>query len=190
MNYAGKFSFLEHVIVKISVSAAPRGGIEIKLQSPSGTDVILLQNRPNDTKHGDYYKWPFMSVMFWGEDPTGTWTLTISHNDSSSGVANITSVEFEFYGVLNEPMVVARIPQHCHPDCERGCAAIGSEYCDSCKYLRNANTLECINDSKCPNGYSKKNTYCYDNASTPLEECESLLKNKASKFSMFNGNYH
>ncbi|CAI8020344.1 Furin [Geodia barretti] len=171
LNYTGKISYLEHVVVVISISADPRGDIQIYLESPAGTNVTLLQNRPNDTEAGKYNKWPFMSVMFWGENPNGNWTLTIS-NRNSAVEANITVEKFEFHGVLYTPMVITRIPKH---DCERACAAEGFEYCDSCKNFRNAHTRECIDT--CPPGYYKLD-YCYNDESEPIEECESPLKYK------------
>jgi subtilisin-like proprotein convertase family protein len=158
LNYSGNISYLEHVVVVISISADPRGDIQINLESPNGTNVTLLQNRPNDIEAGKYNEWPFMSVMFWGENPNGEWTLTISNRNSSD--ADITVEKFEFYGVLYTPMVIARIPGECHSD------------------LRNAHTLECINNDKCPPGYAKHHDYCYKNETEPIAECESPLKYK------------
>ena len=114
LNYTGKISYLEHVVVVISISAYPRGGIQINLVSPAGTNVTLLQNRPNDIQPGKYNKWPFVSVMFWGENPSGNWTLTISNSNSSDAI--ITVEQCEFHGVLYTPTVVARIPEECHSD--------------------------------------------------------------------------
>ena len=174
LNYTGKISYLEHVVVVISISADPRGDIQINLQSPNGTNVTLLQNRPKDTGAGEYNEWPFMSVMFWGENPNGNWTLNISNRNSSDAI--ITVEKFKFHGVFDTPMVIAKIPEKCHSDCERGCAAEGSKYCDSCKHFRNAHTLECIDT--CPPGYTKHHDYCSNDESEPIEECDSPLKYK------------
>ena len=40
----------------------------IQLISPSGTYSTLLSYRDNDNAAGGYFEWPFMSVMFWGEE--------------------------------------------------------------------------------------------------------------------------
>ena len=177
MNYNGQIQYLEHVVVQISVNVScnlERGDLGIQLTSPSGTVSVLLQRRPFDVKPGGYIDWPFMSVMFWGEDPTGQWTLNIRTHNNRPG-ANVSYVEFEFYGVSRVPEAVANIPDQCHSNCSRGCAREGSDFCDSCVNLRNAYTLECIDE--CPSGYTERNGYCYD-ASLSEKECNSPLKNK------------
>ena len=164
-------------MVEISVTTSgniSRGDLEIELTSPFGTLSVLLQPRPYDNQPGKYVDWHFMSVMFWGENPTGQWTLSIQTGDINDG-ANVSSVEFQFYGVSEVPEAVANIPAQCHSDCRRGCAREGSNYCDSCVNLRNAYTLECIDH--CPPGYTERNGYCY-NASLPNKECYSPLKRK------------
>ena len=168
------------MVVEISVAIPDnpfnlkRGDLKIELLSPSGTLSVLLQPRPQDRYPDKYVDWSFMSVMFWGESPTGQWTLTVKTRDVT-GVANVSRAEFLFYGVSEVPEAVANIPQQCHPNCTRGCAREGSNYCDSCVNLRNAYTLECIHE--CPPGYSNRNSYCY-NDSLPARECNSPLKNK------------
>ena len=180
INYTGSLQYLEHVIVKLSVSIPEntqkvvRGDIQIELTSPSGTLSILLWTRRNDNQTGEYFDWPFMSVMFWGEDPTGQWTLNIATRNIT-GVAAVSDVEFQFYGVFEVPEAVANIPDECHSDCRRGCAREGSNFCDSCVNLRNAYTLECINE--CPLCYIERSGYCYDH-SLPTKKCISPLKNK------------
>ena len=177
VNYAGFIQFLEHVVVQISVALSvnlARGDLQIELTSPSGTLSVLLQPRPLDNKPGEYVDWPFMSVMFWGENPTGQWTLNIK-TSGISGVMDVSRVEFLFYGVSRVPEAVANIPDKCHSDCKRGCAREGPHYCDSCVNLRNAHTLECID--QCPLGYTERSGYCYD-ASKPHKVCTSPLKNK------------
>ena len=158
-----------------------RGDVGITLTSPSGTVSNLLSYRYHDESHGGYFEWPFMSVMFWGEDPTGEWTLTITSANYSTEV-NISDIEFTFYGVSSIPESVASIPNECHPDCRRGCAQEGSEFCDACVSLRNAYTFECIDT--CPPGYTKRNGYCYDSA-IKSPECNSTLKNKVGQLYIF-----
>ena len=133
-----------------------RGDLRIKLTSPSGTESILLDYRYKD-KEGIYDNWPFMSVHFWGENPSGIWMLSIyTYYDTM----DISDLQFTFYGTASIPEAVAYIPEVCHPDCARGCAAAGSENCDACRILRNAHTLQCIDE--CPPGYTERSGYCYD----------------------------
>ena len=186
--YNGSVQYTEHVIVKMTLEVEEdkkRGDMTVTLVSPSGTTSTILGARPVGSgffaiiqliflNSDKYIDWPFMSVMFWGENPTGEWTVTVRSVSSSTPV-NVSSVEFQFYGVSEVPEAVANIPAQCHSDCRRGCAREGSNYCDSCVNLRNAYTLECIDD--CPPGYTERNGYCY-NASLPTKECNSPWRMK------------
>ena len=197
IEYSGSIRYLEHVVVRMTlvVEIGLRGDTQIELTSPSGTTSTILGYRPFDFKFypppqssgydpyisdyvfdlGELYKnWPFMSVMFWGEDPTGQWKLNISSRSNTSEVC-ASDIMFTFFGVSAVPEAVANIPTACHSDCVRGCAKAGSNYCDACSNLRNAYTLECID--VCPPGYTERNGYCY-NPNLPLKECNSPLKSK------------
>ena len=170
---------MEHVVVTMTVQTDPagtssRGDIMITLTSPSGTQSTLLSHRDNDDDSGGYDGWPFMSVMFWGEDPTGDWTLSVFSRSTLTNVY-VTAYGLEFYGVSSIPDSVDSIPDQCDSLCKRGCSGEGSNACDSCVNLRNAYTLECIDS--CPLGYTKRNEYCYD-PTLPTEECFSPLKFK------------
>ena len=136
----------------------------------SGCEVLSTED--DSFNQGQYRNWPFMSVMFWGEDPSGQWNLTISTRSSNTEVF-VGDIVFTFFGVAATPEAVANIPDVCHSDCVRGCAKAGSSYCDACINLRNAYTLECID--VCPPGYTERNGYCY-NPELPLKECNSPLK--------------
>ena len=179
-NYDGSIHLLEHVVAVMTLEVTGdgndemRGDITVDLTSPSGTVSTLLSQRPYDRSSGGYKDWPFMSVMFWGEDPTGQWTLTVSSLGSATSV-RVSGVKMTFYGVSSTPEAVANIPDRCHSDCRRGCAGEGSDLCDSCVNLRNAYTLKCINE--CPPGYTERNGYCYDQ-NILTEECTSPLKSK------------
>ena len=108
-----------------------------------------------------------MSVHFWGEDPTGDWTLTV-RNRGSNGTLEVSNIQFTFYGTTAVPQVISRIPDQCDDACLRGCAAAGPEYCDSCRHYRNTTTLECLNN--CPEGLKERNRYCFS-ASDPEPVC-------------------
>ena len=153
-------------------SKSRRGDIYIELRSPRGTRSTLLKSRSViDDRRNEYYEWPFMSVMFWGENPAGRWQLSIRTAHSRT-VASFSNLRFQFYGTSRRAASVARIPSRCHSDCVRGCAAEGSQFCDSCVKLRNAYTLQCI--SRCPPGYTERNGYCFDRTQ-PVPVCNSKL---------------
>ncbi|KAJ8401556.1 hypothetical protein AAFF_G00378730 [Aldrovandia affinis] len=69
---------LEHVQMEASIEYTRRGDLRITLTSPSGTSAVLLTERERDTSSSGFRNWDFMSVHTWGEDPRGTWTLTIT----------------------------------------------------------------------------------------------------------------
>lgn len=69
---------LEHVQLESSIEYTRRGDLHITLTSPSGTSTVLLAERERDTSSNGFKNWDFMSVHTWGEDPTGTWTLSIT----------------------------------------------------------------------------------------------------------------
>ena len=180
-------SYLEHVVVQISTTfegvdadyyidnvynqlsedyyyysdkyMPNRGDIQIELTSPMGTTSILLPFRNRDSWPGDYNNWPFMSVHFWGENPSGDWTLNVIYR-GSSGRLLVSDVEFTFYGTATTPAVISRIPDQCDDACARGCAAAGAEFCDACRQFRDAETLECVDS--CANGLSERSGYCYN----------------------------
>ena len=179
--YNGTLHYLEHVVVQMSLNVlstsvdGSTGDIGILLVSPFGTHSVMLGFRrysPSNDENDGYYEWPFMSVMFWGEDPNGEWNLTVI-SDSSYTEVEVSGVTFQFFGVSHIPESVANIPTECHLNCSRGCAGEGSDFCDACVNLRNAYTLECIDS--CPPGYTERNGYCY-NSDKPTEECNSHLK--------------
>ena len=173
LQYTGSIVYLEHVVVNITLVpntiSSERGDIRIQLTSPSGTQSTLLDYRQSDDSSGMYERWPFMSVMFWGENPGGQWTLTIQSQDPQTEV-EMGDATIQFYGTSEIPQAVHNIPDQCHSDCVRGCAAEGSMFCDACVNLRNASTLECI--ESCPPGYTERNGYCY-NPDEPLPVCDS-----------------
>ena len=69
----------EHVQAKVTLRYSRRGDIQLHLVSPNGTRSMVLQKRKNDYQQGEFRDWPFMSVHYWGEDPTGTWTLEVEN---------------------------------------------------------------------------------------------------------------
>jgi len=74
---------LEHVQVIVTLSASQRGKVELSLTSPSGTRQILLARRHVDVSSQGLNNWALMTVHCWGEDPRGSWTLTVSTKSSA-----------------------------------------------------------------------------------------------------------
>ncbi len=162
------------VVTATLSSDGNRGDMELELVSPSGTKTSLLSQRLFDFDTDGYTDWPFMSVHFWGEDPNGDWLLTFRYQNTFTN-ASLTNVSMTMYGVSEIPEAIERIPPECDPICKRGCAAEGPEFCDACQSLRNARTLECINE--CPSGHTLRNNYCY-NTSLPEKQCTRNISGK------------
>ena len=232
-TYGGDISFLEHVIVKTTLSprfnstskekefiesvnstldldeyvsnpsyipgSPRRGDIQVELVSPMGTRSILLPYRNNDNtafpsrralafalggtpddikdiQREGYIDWPFLSVHFWGEDPSGEWTLKFLYRGNH--LATFEDLNVTFYGTVERPEAVVDYSE-CHSACSGGCArGGGSEFCHSCRNLRHAETLECIDE--CPSGFEVLNEYCYD-PSRNEKECLKLPDGMAAK---------
>ena len=144
---------------------AKRGDINVTLTSPQGSTSTLLFNRPYDivTTEG-YLNWPFLSVLHWGENPNGQWTIRV-YWKNSRGSARMSNISISLYGVFGTPTAVSNIPFQCDIACARskGCAAAGPQYCDACNntLLRNATTLECIQPFECQAPNSIASNYCY-----------------------------
>ena len=140
-----------------------RGDLQATITSPSNTVSTLLFKRPFDivTTEG-YLDWPFLSVLHWGENPNGEWTIRL-YWTNSNGSGILSDVSVTIYGVSTIPQSVANIPPQCDSSCARGCSGIGSQHCDACNstLLRNATTLECIQLNECVSPNEVASGYCY-----------------------------
>ena len=89
---------------------AKRGDISVTLTSPQGSTSTLLFNRPYDivTIEG-YLNWPFLSVLHWGENPNGEWTIRV-YWKNSRGSARTSDISVSLYGVSGTPTAVSRTP--------------------------------------------------------------------------------
>lgn len=68
--------YIEHVQIHTSLYHYRRGATEISVKSPHGTVSWVLKMRSNDLRGGQFNQWDFLSTHFWGENPTGTWTVS------------------------------------------------------------------------------------------------------------------
>jgi len=98
----GQIAFLEHVQAEVTLSFFPRGALTIYLTSPMGTRSTLLPTRPRDNK-SKLMAWKFLTVHCWGENPTGKWTLRISHQGSGNK-GKLTSWRLILYGTKTNPL--------------------------------------------------------------------------------------
>lgn len=94
LSTPGSFS-VEHVELTVNITHTSRGNLSVSLTSPAGT-VSTFIKKHNDSV-ADYDNWTFGSVAHWGEDPNGTWTLTVS-DEASSNVGILRDWSVRVYG--------------------------------------------------------------------------------------------
>lgn len=68
----------ESTVILLDLAHYNRGGLQITLESPSGTTSVLTPGkRPETGALDDGERWKLMTLKNWGEDPTGKWKLKI-----------------------------------------------------------------------------------------------------------------
>eukprot|EP00913_Durusdinium_trenchii_P023329 g21907.t1 len=85
---------IESVEITVDIDHSYRGDLRISLISPSGSFSQLAEPRMEDA--GDDLKsYVFTSVMHWGENSAGDWTIVISdEEDDEIGIFNSWSLDF------------------------------------------------------------------------------------------------
>ncbi|XP_053474688.1 proprotein convertase subtilisin/kexin type 5 [Ictalurus furcatus] len=183
-------TYLEHVILRITITHPHRGDLSITLTSPSGTKSQLLAIRPNDHSIDAFTNWEFMTTHCWGERAAGDWILEIKDTPSLRRNARVHGKLVEcslvLYGTSEHPYKRHEQPRSaemssdddteeynssCDPECsEDGCDGPGPHQCISCLhyYLKFKNgTRMCM--SQCPQGFwgdRKRCKKCYSTCMT------------------------
>ncbi|XP_072525112.1 PC3-like endoprotease variant B [Salminus brasiliensis] len=92
---------LEHVQVTVDVSSVCRGDLSVELVSPVQTRSVLLDTRRNDKSGGGLRRWTLMTVQNWGENPQGTWRLTVKDHKGTAAGCDRSHTEKEAGAILN-----------------------------------------------------------------------------------------
>lgn len=92
-----KIERLEHVEAHITFECTRRGEVELFLTSAQGTKSKLLTKRQKDNSSATSFSWKFMSVHYWGENPSGTWSLKMRVKESSF-TGSLTKWNLVFFG--------------------------------------------------------------------------------------------
>ncbi|RXN20211.1 pro convertase subtilisin kexin type 5 isoform X1 [Labeo rohita] len=147
--------YLEHVVVRITITHPRRGDLSINLTSPSGTKSQLLANRLFDHSMEGFKNWEFMTTHCWGEKAAGDWILEIydspSQLRSQKAPGKLKEWSLILYGTsvhpysfrsdkprsLAEPQPDDEYSEEyvgsCHPECgENGCEGPGPQQCITC----------------------------------------------------------
>uniref|UniRef100_A0A8C5MTT0 Proprotein convertase subtilisin/kexin type 5 n=1 Tax=Leptobrachium leishanense TaxID=445787 RepID=A0A8C5MTT0_9ANUR len=175
--------YLEHVVVRITITHPRRGDLAIYLTSPSGTRSQLLANRLFDHSMEGFKNWEFMTTHCWGEKASGDWILEIY--DTPSQLRNFKTPgklkewSLVLYGTSSQPYSprndvpkVERVrssplEEHtddynvdeysgpCDAECsEVGCDGPGPDQCSDClHFYYKAKNNTRICVSECPPGH-------------------------------------
>ena len=165
---------LEHVHAYVTLKHPSRGGLSISLKSPSGVVSPLLEKRVHDVGNAGFTNWPFLTVFNWGENPTGTWELTIK--DSSGRGGDLIEWRLDVYGTYNRSLVKdIDEKKMCIDECVKGCPHPFSEKCIGCKKYCDCEEGVCV--SQCAFGLTAdhERRHCRRALSTDVEDNKSTF---------------
>uniref|UniRef100_A0A8C5FU44 P/Homo B domain-containing protein n=1 Tax=Gadus morhua TaxID=8049 RepID=A0A8C5FU44_GADMO len=184
--------YLEHVVVRITITHPRRGDLSINLTSPSGTKSQLLANRLFDHSSEGFKNWEFMTTHCWGEKAAGDWVLEIydslSQLRSQKVPGKLKEWSLVLYGTSVHPYSSPHsekprsidppeeFPEYngpCHSECnENGCEGPGPHHCINCLHyffkFKN-NTRMCV--SECPSGFFRDDRRRCKKCSSLCEMC-------------------
>ncbi|XP_013927534.1 PREDICTED: proprotein convertase subtilisin/kexin type 5-like [Thamnophis sirtalis] len=175
--------YLEHVVVRITITHPRRGDLAIYLTSPSGTRSQLLANRLFDHSMEGFKNWEFMTTHCWGEKAAGDWILEIY--DTPSQLRNVKTPgklkewSLVLYGTSIQPysprndflkgervrMSAIEDPTEdygvddysgpCNAECSKvGCGGPGPDHCNDClHYYYKSKNNTRICVPNCPPGH-------------------------------------
>uniref|UniRef100_A0A3B3TR46 Proprotein convertase subtilisin/kexin type 5a n=1 Tax=Poecilia latipinna TaxID=48699 RepID=A0A3B3TR46_9TELE len=105
--------YVEHVVIRVTITHSRRGDLSITLTSPAGTVSQLLAHRPLDNSTEGFQNWEFMTAHSWGEQAAGEWTLKITDTpsrkrDSSAELGILKMWSLVIYGTAEQPYHMRR----------------------------------------------------------------------------------
>lgn len=89
---------IDRVDLKVDLTDAKNGDITIDLTSPDGTVSHLLHDVGEGHNNSINIQAIMDSTHYWGEDPTGTWTVTFSQDINDANVNTVNAVSLDIYG--------------------------------------------------------------------------------------------
>ncbi|XP_060597301.1 furin-like [Ruditapes philippinarum] len=122
-------SRVEHVVVSVTFEYSLRGAVLMYIDSPMGTRSELLTRRKEDDDKNSRHFWRMMSVQHWGEDPVGTWTLTMSLQHDPNEYGTLVEWDLIIYGTGS--------------DC-----SLGEEVITDCPYTNTTSEIKDKKDTK------------------------------------------
>ncbi|MBN3318924.1 PCSK5 convertase, partial [Atractosteus spatula] len=203
--------YLEHVVVRVTITHPRRGDLSIYLTSPSGTKSQLLANRLFDHSMEGFKNWEFMTTHCWGEKAAGDWILEIHDTPSQLRSQKVPGKLKEWslvlYGTSVHPYSFLRHEKPrsadvdeedcaleeysgpCDPECsENRCEGPGPHQCINClnSFMKfKNNTRTCV--SECPSGFfkddKKRCKKCYS-------LCETCVGSRSDQCSSCKSGYY
>ncbi|XP_034997609.2 proprotein convertase subtilisin/kexin type 5 [Hippoglossus stenolepis] len=201
--------YVEHVVVRVTITHGRRGDLSITLTSPSGTVSQLLANRPLDNSTEGFHNWELMTTHCWGEQAAGEWTLKIKDTPSqkrdNAELGMLKEWSLVIYGTAEQPYPVHRERARsaemltdsdlteeysgpCDPECsDDGCEGPGPQQCVTCLhfFLKFKNsTRMCV--SECPKGFwgdRRRCKRCYSS-------CESCTGSRSDQCTTCQPGHH
>ncbi|KAG7499791.1 proprotein convertase subtilisin/kexin type 5-like [Solea senegalensis] len=201
--------YVEHVVVRVTITHSRRGDLSITLTSPSGTVSQLLANRPLDDSTEGFQNWELMTTHCWGERSAGKWVLKIKDTPSqqrdNAELGRLKEWSLVIYGTAEQPYSVHRQRARsaeklsksdlteeysgpCDPECsDDGCEGPGPQQCVTCShfFLKFKNsTRVCV--PECPRGFwgdRRRCKRCYSS-------CESCTGSRSDQCTSCQPGHH
>ncbi|EPZ35500.1 Peptidase S8, subtilisin-related domain-containing protein [Rozella allomycis CSF55] len=107
---------LEQVTVKVNLVHNRRGDIEFFLETPFGTVAQLSTKRENDFSTEGLKNWTFSTVIAWGEEVHGSWSLKVFDKGNMERMGKLMDWQLAFWG---ETTVEFKNSLHDYQDAEK-----------------------------------------------------------------------
>ncbi|KAF2426497.1 hypothetical protein EJ08DRAFT_373680 [Tothia fuscella] len=101
---------LEHVTVTMNVEHTRRGDLSVELRSPTGLVSHLATTRKWDEAPRGYVDWTFMSVVHWGEDGIGNWTVIVKDTVANQNKGTFTDWKLKLWGEAIDASAARPLP--------------------------------------------------------------------------------
>ena len=95
---AGPANFVEFIRVSVNLDHPAPWTVGLKLTSPQGTEVNIMQPYTNVGSNPGTLLFGIGVNAFYGEDPTGDWTLNIIDYSEDGNVGTLKGYALVIYG--------------------------------------------------------------------------------------------
>ncbi|KZT39745.1 hypothetical protein SISSUDRAFT_984412 [Sistotremastrum suecicum HHB10207 ss-3] len=94
---------IEHVNVRVWITHARRGDVEVEITSPAGVKSILAGRRKFDQDINGFPGWTFMTLKHWGETGVGNWTIRVSDQENPEFTGHFLGWSMILWGSSIDP---------------------------------------------------------------------------------------